>query len=354
MSALPVWNGGRLGIVMMSALGDAVHVLPLLDAIKRHAPSTHLTWVLQPGPAAMVRGHPHVDDTVIFRRHHGLGAYAEVRRQLRDRPFDLVLNLQVAFKAGLVTWLTRAPVKLGFDLGRARDGNWLFTTHRIPPHPQQHVQDQYLEFLDAIGVPHGDPDWGLAPTTAERAAARELLRGAQGPLVGLVVATTKPEKNWPAERYAELAERVGHELGATTVLLGGASPIERIAGDAVLARSPSVDTLGCSVREMLGVIDACDLVVSPDTGPLHMCVAMNVPVVGLYGYTNPKRVGTYRRFTELVIDAYGDPGENYPISMAYRHHRMGRITVEQVMEKARLALARHAAAPPWRRARPPA
>ena len=141
MSRLPPWTGGRLGIVMMSALGDAVHVLPLLDALKRHAPATHVTWVLQPGPAVMVQGHPLVDDVVIFQRALGLRAYGDVRRRLRVRPFDVLLNLQVYFKAGIVTRLARAPVKLGFDVARARDLNWLFTTHRIPPHAQQHVQD---------------------------------------------------------------------------------------------------------------------------------------------------------------------------------------------------------------------
>lgn len=352
MSALPVWGGGRLGIVMMSALGDAVHVLPLLDALKRHAPSTHVTWVLQPGPAEMAKGHPHLDDTVIFRRHLGLGAYADVRRQLRDRPFDLVLNLQVYFKAGLVTWLTRAPVKLGFDLGRARDANWLFTTHRIVPHAQQHVQDQYFEFLDAIGVPHGEPRWHLRPTAEERTAARKLLGGAEGPLVGFVVATSKPDKNWLPERFAEVATRLGHEFGARCVLLGGTAPLETEAAAAIRARTAAepLDALGSGLRTLLGLLDACDLVIAPDTGPYHMCVAMNVPAVGLYGYTNPKRVGPYRRFTELVIDAYGDPGENYPISMAYRHHRMPRITVEQVMERARLALERYGGQP-WRRRR---
>ena len=351
MSALAPWTGGRLGIVMMSALGDAVHVLPLLDALKAHAPSTHVTWVLQPGPAEMVRGHPHLDDTVIFRRSRGLAAYADVRRELARRPLDLVLNLQVYFKAGLVTLLARAPVKLGFDIKRARDANWLFTTHRIPPHAPQHVQDQYFEFLGAIGVPHGQPRWHLSPTAEERAQARAAVQAAQGPLVGLVVATSKPGKNWLPERYAELADRLRRELGARCVLLGGPTPIERGAADAILARTDAapIDTLGSGLRTLLGLLDACDVVVSSDTGPYHMCVAMNVPAVGMYGYTNPKRVGPYRRFHDLLIDAYGDPGEDYPISMTYRHGRMPRITVEMVEEKVRLALERYARSSPVNR-----
>ncbi len=355
MSALPAWTGGRLGVVMMSALGDAVHVLPLLDALKRHAPSTHVTWVLQPAPAELVKGHPHVDDTVIFRRQLGVGAYADVRRQLEDRPFDLVLGLQVYFKAGLVTWLTRAPVKLGFDLARARDANWLFTTHRIPPHAPQHVQDQYFEFLDALRVPHGEPRWNLGPTAEERAAALRLVAGAEGPLVGFVVATSKPDKNWMPERYAEVATRLQAELGARCVLLGGTAPLEVAAAKTIEAGAAAapINALGSGLRTLLGLLDLCDLVIAPDTGPYHMGVAMDVPAVGLYGYTNPKRVGPYRRFGEYVIDAYGDPGEDYPVSMHYRFGRMPRITVDQVMEKARAALGRYAAAAPWRRSRPP-
>jgi heptosyltransferase I len=355
--SIPQWAGGKLGIVMMSALGDSVHVLPLLDAIKAHAPATRVTWVLQPGPAEMVRGHPHVDDTVVFRRDLGLRAYTEVRRQLRSRPFDLLLDLQVYFKAGLVTWLARAPVKLGFDFWRARDGNWLFTTHRIPRHAEQHVQDQYFEFLDAIGVPHGEPRWHLGPTADERAAARALVAGADdGPLVGMVVASSKEEKNWLPERYAEVASALARDLHATAVLLGGPSHIERIAARRILdgAATQPIDTLGKGLRILLGLLDLCDVVISPDTGPLHMAVAMNVPAIGLYGYNNPKRVGPYRRFADLVIDAYGDPGETYPISMEHRLGRMNRITTEQVLSRVHAALERYAGGPPWRRARTPA
>jgi heptosyltransferase I len=285
-----------------------------------------------------------VDDTVLFYRNKGLGAYRSVREQLAQRPpFDMVMALQVYFKAGLVLSLTRAPIKLGFDFTRARDLNWLFTTHRIPVRPPQHVQDQYFEFLDAMGVPHGDPVWHLGPTEAERAEAAGIIGNGSGPLVGMVVATSKKEKNWMPERYAELALRLKEELGARTILLGGNAPIERAAGEVILkqaAAAQPINTLGEGLRTLVALLKACDVVVSSDTGPYHMCVAMNVPVVGLYGYTNPKRVGPYRRFRELVVDAFGNPGEDYPPNPEYRRHRMERITVDDVMAKVRLALKR--------------
>jgi len=343
----------RVGVVMLSALGDVVHALPVVTAIKRHAPATHLTWILQPGPAALVRGHPAVDEILIFERHGGWRALLDLRRRLAAHPFDLVLALQPYFKAGIVTWMARAPVKLGLDRGRSRDVNWLFTTHRLPPRPTGHIQDQFLEYLDAIGVPRGEPAWDLAPDPAEREAARTLVAGAEGPLVGLVVATSRPAKNWPPARYAELASRLAASSGARCLLLGGASPLERTAADAILAGTAAapLDALGCGLRTTLALLEACDVVVSPDTGPFHIAVALDVPAIGLYGYTNPRRFGPYRRFADLLVDAFGDPGEDYAATARYRPGRMARITVATVEERVRRALERYGGGPPWKRVR---
>jgi heptosyltransferase I len=104
---------------------------------------------------------------------------------------------------------------------------------------------------------------------------------------------------------------------------------------------PVVSALGSGLRNLVGILDGCAVAISPDTGPLHMCVALNRPVISLMGYTNPKRVGPYRRFLDLMIDAYGDPGEDYPVSMEYRPLRMWRITPEQVAEKLRIWQAKY-------------
>ncbi|MDQ8168893.1 MAG: glycosyltransferase family 9 protein, partial [Gemmatimonadota bacterium] len=168
--ALPPFRLDRVGIVMMSAVGDAVHVMPIIHALKAHAPAAHITWVLQPGPATLVRGHPLVDDIVLFDRSKGWRGFLDTRRALATRRFDVVLALQVYFKAGLITGFTNAPIKLGFDRARARDANWLFTTHRLPPHAGQHVQDQYFEFSTALGVEHGAPSWTLGPWNDEERA----------------------------------------------------------------------------------------------------------------------------------------------------------------------------------------
>ena len=325
----------RVCIVMMSAVGDAVHVLPVINALKRYRPTAHVTWVLQPGPATLVRGHPAVDDIVIFDRAKGSRAFLDVRRELATRRFDLIIALQVYYKAGSVTSLTRAPVKLGFDRTRARDMNWLFTTHRIPPHAQQHVQDQYFEFLTAIGVPIGDVEWNLGPWPAERMAQRAFFESFDRPAAAIVVATSKPQKDWLPERWASVADALYHDFGLQPVLVGGRSPRELAAEKLILSSSRATirSALGSGLRNLVGIFDGAALVLSPDTGPLHMAVALDKPVVSLMGYTNPKRTGPYRRFHDLIVDAYGDPGENYPISMENRLDRMPRISVRDVLDR---------------------
>lgn len=325
----------NIGIVMMSAVGDSVHVLPVITALKRQDPAPRITWVIQPGPRALVEGHPAVDAFVSFDRARGWGAFVETRRSLAAQQFDLVLDLQVYLKAGIVTALANAPVKLGFDRARARDLNWLFTNRQIPPHPGgQHVQDQYLEFLSALGVPADPVEWNLGPWESERPAQRAFFAPVDRPVAAIVVATTKPQKDWIPERWGDVAASLYDDFGLQPVLVGGTSARERTAAAAILARAPHArSALGSGLRQLVGILDGAAVVLAPDTGPLHIAVALDRPVVSLMGYTNPKRTGPYRRFHDLIVDAYGDPGEDYPISMQTRPGRMARITVADVLAK---------------------
>lgn len=338
---VPTAPGGTVSldhvlVVMMSAVGDAVHVLPVLHAIKRVHPTAKVTWVLQAGPASLVRGHPLVNDIVVFDRTAGLRGFLDVRRELARRPATVVLNLQVYFKAGIITTFTQAPVKLGFDRARARDMNWLFTTHRIPPHAMQHVQDQYFEFTDWLGAPREPVEWNIGPwNDEERAWQREFVKPFERPIAPIVVATSKAEKDWMPERWAEVCDALWHDFGLQPVLVGGKSPRELAAEQVILAKTSHkpVSALGSGLRKLAAIIDASALVLSPDTGPLHLTVALRRPVVSLIGYSNPRRVGPYRWCNDLMIDAYGEPGEDYPISMENRTGRMPRIGVRDVLER---------------------
>ena len=333
-------------IVMLSALGDAVHVLPVLNALKRAWPHSRITWVIQPVPYQLVKDHESVDDFIVFNRRRGLDAvesYREVRRAMKGRRFDLLINLQVYFKAGLITAMAPAKVKLGFDRRRARDMNWLFTTHRIPPHAPDHVQDQYFEFVEHLGIDPEPVEWRLTLSEEERVAQREFF-APLGRTCAIVVGTSKPSKNWAPNRYARVIEALEAEFGLRCVLVGGPSSIEQDAAERIteISRVKPILALGNDVRRLLWLLDGSSLVISPDTGPLHMARAIDKPAIGLYGYTNPKRYGPYRKFTDLIVDGYArDESEVYPISAEYRSDGMHRVTVGAVLDRVKLALERY-------------
>jgi len=335
-------------IVMLSAIGDAVHVLPVANALKQEWPTCRITWVIQPTPHALVRDHPAIDSFLVFHRRKGIRAwegFRELGERFPQKPFDLVLALQVYLKAGILTALAPGEVKLGFDRARARDVNWLFTTERIEARGQRHVQDQYFEFLEHLGIDPHPARWEIPITSEERAAQEEFITRQERPFCAVVVGTSKPEKNWRPEGYATVLDRIDRMHGLQPVLVGGPSRLERAAADRILdlTECQPVDLLGDDLRRLVWVLDAAALTISPDTGPLHISRALDTPVVGLYGYTNPKRTGPYRKYQDLVVDGYAEfPGEAYPVTPAYRNG-MRRVTPDEVLEKVDLAMERYVA-----------
>jgi len=325
----------RVCVVMMSAVGDAVHVLPVINAIKRQRPNTHITWVLQPGPSLLVAKHRSVDEVILFDRRKGISAMRQVIGELRKRKFDLLLDLQVYFKAGLISALSGAPRRLGFDRARARDANWLFTNERIHAHAVQHVQDQYFEFLRYLGIDPEPVEWCLGPRPEEREWQREFVSQFDRPLASIVVATSKKEKDWVPERWAAVCDILSEKHGLQPVLVGGDTERERAAAEMIvsLSKAKPFSALGSGLRKLVSILDASELVLAPDTGPLHIAVALDRPVISLIGYTDPRRTGPYRRFHDLLIDAFHDDAAPGPVTMATKSDRMGRITVADVEEK---------------------
>ena len=329
-------------IVLLTGLGDVVHGLPVVNAMKRAHPEWRITWVTEPMPAGILAHHPAVDEVVVFHRRRGWRGVLELRRALRAPRFDLTLNLNTLAKSIWPTLLSRAPRRVGFERGRSRDGVWLAVNEHLAPAPRRHTQDMFLEFLAHLGVHDGAVEWNLPLTVAERAEQAAFFAGLGGrPVATVVTASGNARKDWLADRYARVVDALEGDFGMRVVLIGG--PGEREAAIArrtvALASTEPVWALGDSVRRLLWLIDGSRLLIAPDTGPLHIARAIERPVVGLFGHTNPWRVGPYRKYEDLWVDRYTDPGEAPDPSRAEpRHGRMEQITVDDVLERVQRAL----------------
>ncbi|MEX1184501.1 MAG: glycosyltransferase family 9 protein [Gemmatimonadota bacterium] len=329
-------------IVLLTGLGDVVHGLPLVNALRRAWPDTRITWVTEPMPAPILQPHAAIDEVIIFRKQDGWRGVRALWSRMKAERFDVTLNLMPYFKSNFPTLFSRAPERWTFGPDRARDGVWLAGNRRLPVRPRSHTQDMFLEFAEALGIDPQPVEWRLEITNDERAAQRTFLDQLDGrPAVAIVPASGNAKKDWPAERYVPVVDAIEHDLGARAVLVGGPGGRETAAARLIADRAatPPLWQMQDGVRRMIWLLDACRAAVAPDTGPLHIARAVGTPVVGLFGHTNPWRVGPYRAYEDLWIDAYTDGGARPdPSNFTPQLGRMERIRPEQVIEKVERAL----------------
>lgn len=335
------FDARKICLIRTSALGDTVHALGLVNGLRKGYPEAHLTWVLQTLPYEMVKFQKNIDRFIVFDRKGGARSWIGLFRRLRKESFDLILVPQVSAKASLIALFTRAKIKVGFDMKRSRELHWLAVNRRIPPRPMGHAQDQFFEFLDFLEIKDYPVEWNFRFTDDELAWRESFFNAFHRPAVGFVIASSNKEKDWPIQRYAEVIDYVESTLNMQPMLIGGPSDFEKQRAEQIssLCRVAPFMALEKPIRKTMLQLSGSRMIISPDTGPLHLAVALNVPVIGLYGFSNPRRCGPFRKYGDLIIDKYNDPAEaNAPVTRKTRPGRMNLIRSEEVIEKIKLGL----------------
>ncbi len=341
---MPRIEAKKICLIRTSALGDTVHALGLVNGLRKGYPDAHLTWVLQTLSYDMVKHQKTVDRFITFNRKGTTRDWLNLFRQLRQEAYDLVILPQASAKVSLITLFTKSRNKLGFDFRRSRELHWLVTNRRIPPAPMGHVQDQFFEFLDYLEIENYPVEWNFTFTDAEKKWQQAFFKGLKRPVAGFVIASSSREKDWDLEKYARVMDDVDRKLNLQPMLIGGPSRLEKENADAICRLCPKAPVIALEkpVRTTMLQIEGCRLIVSPDTGPLHMAVALDVPTIGLYGYSDPRRCGPYRKYHDLLINKYNDPGEAHlPVTRKTKPGRMTWISAEEVIEKIELALEKY-------------
>ena len=280
----------RILIVLLGAIGDVVRGLPLAGRLRAGYPNAHIAWAVEPRSAPILAAHPALDERLIFERRGGARTFFAFLRRVRHDDFDLVLDLQRHAKSGLVSFASRAPVRVGFHRRNTKELNWLCNTHSIDPvEPRGWKLDQYLRFADFLELPSFPPRFDVTLTPDEEARVAQLLVPLARPFAALFLGSTWGSRVWFAERYATLIDGLDAR-GLDTVLVGGADV--RTMADATVRRSarPPLDlTERTTLRESYGVLARARVAVGPDSGPMHLAAAAGTPVVSLWGATTPAR-----------------------------------------------------------------
>jgi lipopolysaccharide heptosyltransferase I len=283
-------------LIKPSSLGDVVHALPVLAALRRRWPAARFAWVVNAGLCGLVEGHPDLDEVIPFDRTgagrglRGWLGFAAFLNGLRRRRFDLVVDLQGLFRSGLMAASTGAKWRTG--MAEAREGATHFYTHAVVTGgTSRHAVDRLMRVAEAFGADVAEPRFVVAMTDDDRRRAAELLAGVPTPRLVLNVGARWQTKRWPPARFAEVARRAVVERGAGLVAIG--APEDRPLVDeliAVLGPLPCLDLCGRTTLPGLAALASlCDTFLSNDTGPLHLAAASGARVVGVYTCTDPGR-----------------------------------------------------------------
>ncbi len=291
----------------MSALGDVTHVLPTLRTLQKAWPDCRITWIIGKTEYALVGDIPNVE-FIVFDKSRGVKAYLQLANNLKGKKFDILLHMQVALRASLASLFVNAPIRLGFDAARSRNGQSIFTNHRIAAIDRQHVLDSFLEFPKTLGINETVLDWNIPIPDAALEKTSELLPHNKKILAINPCTSNRARnwRNWSVENYATIIGFAHEKLGMTTVLTGGPSEMEIDYAERIerAARHKPINLVGkTDIKELLAVLDRADIMISPDTGPAHMANAVGTPVIGLYATSNPYRTGPYNSL-EFTVNKY--------------------------------------------------
>lgn len=295
----------RICVIKPSALGDIVQTLPLLPVLKDCYPEATIDWVVNRSLAGLLDGHPLINQLIPFDRGGGLRKYLQLLRTLRREKFDLVFDLQGLLRTGVMTWSTGARVRLGLEC--AREGAPLAYHFQIPnTRHGQPAYELYWRLAEILGRGEFPRETNLFIAESTRDWARELLATLSRPALTISAGAQWETKRWPAEKYADVAVEAARRWGFGICLVG--SREERALAETVRcsikahdASIPLLDLAGeTDLKQLAAVLAASDLVLSNDSGPMHLAAGLGTATVGVFLCTSPHRSGPYGDAHETV------------------------------------------------------
>ena len=298
-------------LLRLSALGDVTHVLPLVHTLRDAWPGVDLAWVIGGGEHRLLEGLPGVE-FLVYDKKSGLAGMRALGRRLRGRRFDALLQMQVAARANLLSAFIPARRRIGYDRARSKDLHGLFINQRIPDRPGIHVLDAIGSFCEPLGLRQDTVRWNLPVPAAAHEWARAQWPADGAPALIISPCSSHVRRNWYPDRYAAVADHAAAQ-GWRVVLCGGRSQLERDTADAILAAmtAPALDLVGKdTLKQLPALLERGDLLMTPDSGPMHIANAMGTKVLGLHAASNPARSGPYSDL-RYCVDRYDAAARKY-------------------------------------------
>lgn len=281
----------KILLVKPSALGDVIHALPVVQALKEAYPQASLSWLIKDKLAEVLKGNPWVDEIIPWKR----SSFLALIRRMRRREFDLAIDLQGLFRSGLLTLLSNAPLRLGFNRENTREKAYIFYNLWVNPSERiKHVVEKNLSLLRGIGIDSQEsPRFFIPSGEEEEKYISRFIASIRKPIIGLNPGAGWPTKRWPVQNFALLGDKIIREGGGEVLLIWGPGEKERVEEIKRRMEEKALLAPPTSIIQLAALLKKCFLLVSGDTGPLHLAATLSLPVVALYGPSDPERNGPY-------------------------------------------------------------
>ena len=352
----------RILLIKPSSLGDVIHALPVLSGLRRRFPRATIRWLLNTEYVNLLRDHPQLDDIIPFDRRQFRSLSGSIRmtfrlggfaRELRQRQFDLAIDLQGLFRSGLMAFASGAAVRLGFC--PSREGSGMFYNMRIPvPDREMHAVDKNYLVAGVLGFGDLAITFQLPVSDAARCSARRKLQAAgldeRRDYVLVTPGSRWETKNWRPEGFSATIDHLHKNLDTAVVLSGAAQECDLCQLISQSCCLPPINVAGqMNLAELVALIEGAALIITNDSAPLHIARALNRPLVSIFGPSSPRRTGPYGAARGVLQSAVAcSPCFYRRLSQCpIQHQCMKDVTVDHVTRAAAAALhtARNPALP---------
>lgn len=338
----------NIALIRLSAIGDCCLVLPVVRAVLEQKPESHIYWLISPPAYELLQycTHPRLTFKVIDKPK-SISNYLDIRKYFADKNIHTVLAMQASTRANLIYPLIKAPIKIGFDKQRAREGQWLFCNQSIE-FKKEHLHESFARFAQKLGVNVDKPDFSIALSLNHN----ELFEKLNLPSSYILInpSASKLERTPTAEFYIELANEITQKFNKTLVLTGGKSASEMELAERIYQSQTQNRCINLvdktSLSELAVIVSHAECLIAPDTGTAHIGNALNIPTIGLYAVAAGWLSRPYH-YAHLLIDKFPQAVKKFldknPEKLPWKtrvHNReaMNLIKVDEVLDKLKLAL----------------
>ncbi len=330
-------------IIKPSSLGDIILALPALSALRRNFPDAKISWLVRPEFEPLIKNHPHLTNTILFDRKllgkwwcnwNSFSCLISLIAQLRSSRFDAVFDFQGLFRTALFGWISGC--KKRFGMAAAREFGHIFYTHKIVQNKDCiNLVDYYLKIVKAAGCKNIDVEFVLPQNQQDIDSANKLLTEnsiSNNNYAVLVPGSAHADKCWPAERFAVLAEKISSQFNMSVIATGTKSERAVVEKLKSVCGVPIINLAGLTgIGELTAILKKAKIVISNDTGPGHIAAALNVPLVLIFGRSNPARVAPYGRAN--CVAAIEPNSRGFKPDSTQIKHDIKAVTIDVVYSK---------------------